>query len=1510
MRTLFLIFVVLLLSLSALAQTGRRYVLRDTFARLSSEKCFDLTRDEGERAFRAKDWETASALFRAAKNCADADEKERRQMSQRIRNSREAAIAELVEKEREATRTARHAIATNRANDALLLLKDGYRSLGFRLADFADRYIAPPGGEPNANCRQAMLDAWNYLPYYHSWMRENPDLRVPFCFQVADNLYERTQLRYQQRKGQTRLYAFSPYDHLLRSWSGDLTETAQPVRMDTTLTGFDVSPDGQTLLFNSHRHWVLWRSPSSAYPIEVSGNTTFGAFNTDGSVFYYIERGQIRTVPMSKAFASRSNRYYQRNNYRSNVGEALELVEPDNWPPVEMTGLLGFAVKGADIYLAYPDRVLVTNADTTFVCPMPYTLPADVRPDQVKFWPSDQLLTYANDTLFTRFRLPASGSGAVVQEASYGEQLVAFHPQMLVTLELSGDPTKERIFFRDSPLAISAFSLSEADGRFGSLRTKGTLSPDGTRCAVYSESGTLRVFELEQVPTGAALPFFKTPNEHQHLTFTPDGRHFAVPGSQLLEVFSSSDLQKPIAARPTYPEGPKHLLVSNTWITHQYSKDSLELFQFHTGRSMKLAWPAYGDKAGALSHDGRLFAYADGTEVTVMDLTGKTPPLTHRFSIGVTALAFVPKSTQLMLTVYADSYKLDARDIKFWDTAHPDREPEALLLSDFGTDEMATLSPDGQWVALSNYTGTRIFELSNLTEEYNFLRAQKQSETAVSTMTFSPNGRLLVMGYRDGHTIAWDIATRRLAYRLAPPTPQAAAVAQLHFSEDGQELRQVLLPAMNNGGTGGGAVTNTFTTRLLHFDAMRRHLSDGTRQLVAFSPSQILDYDLESALSYNDNFERLARSGDLPLIRSFFDFYQQQSEQSNNSAQVRQYCDRAFRLYQNLDPTNRESLRDRVLWMYDGLIWKLIQREKLNEAANMVQHVGSHFGPLLRLTRWNGHIALLRGEAHLKTAANRYVDWLIRSSEEPGTGNDVFGTAYGTLGHELRQLGTYGLLGAKQKQMLCALFGDFKDIFVDDWCAVSSPSDGRTGEPEAAATAPTVAPASIDSALDPNTQQRWRIFQGLSRIDFINSFSEKTRLLEGCLEDAKKLARQNPAHRPTLERVAHELARAHIAHGNFEQGNDYSLRLYAQAASTLQSAAPFKKYVPDYWDVRSNAQVLTGNTHLARGSTAEAVQAYQECLKSLQNLQSSAENAPDRWRWEETHRDRLGLTLTQLGMARLFENRPDDADTLFERAGSVLSGGLNGLYAGHAAILRDDRTSALLNYGDISDAPQLGQALAEIERMAEQVPARRTALLAFAADLRRTFAAGRTDMDSVAVQYAYADLQTQYFAAVRQWDKARQWSREALRCAEKQRTAPPPEADGWEQNENWFKAHLSAAYYHLFGGNRDTAALSAAVRYSRAAEKRLAEGSTYSAADYLKTNLAHALLLRNGPGDRDAAMREYSAFMQSRNSTTDNWEVLQKDFRDLQEAGVQWPDDMPQVMQRISRDAPKTSEER
>ena len=336
MIRLALFFALLLaLPLAGIAQktSGSRYKLRDTFLRFSGPNCYEITREEGLRALKAGDWDLSASLFRSAKNCTDANEKRRAEMSSLIGESQAKAKNELVEKEREATRIARHAIASNRAEDAQELLRSLNRSLAFRLADFADRFIAPPDDNQNADCMQALLDAWNYSPYYHSNTKDYPNVQLPFCFQVVENLGQNAQIRYAKYQGKSHLFAFSPVEisgadnkqeankaAMLYWWDAETLERRGSMRLDKDLRGFDVAPDGRTLIFVSKRQFLFWRGPGESMTLDAP-NVDRYSFDDESQKFYYYlpEKGEIhlKNIPVSFLRSTKNVNKRTKGNFAS-----------------------------------------------------------------------------------------------------------------------------------------------------------------------------------------------------------------------------------------------------------------------------------------------------------------------------------------------------------------------------------------------------------------------------------------------------------------------------------------------------------------------------------------------------------------------------------------------------------------------------------------------------------------------------------------------------------------------------------------------------------------------------------------------------------------------------------------------------------------------------------------------------------------------------------------------------------------------------------------------------------------------------------------------------------------------------------------------------------------------------------------------------------------------------------------------------------------------------------------
>lgn len=104
------LFYLLPLFLSAQPGAGTRHRYEPTleFLNFKGDQCFEITCKEADRAFSLRYWEDASLLYRAVKNCTDADQTRRHEMNVRIEKCRTTAENALLQKELEARMATSH----------------------------------------------------------------------------------------------------------------------------------------------------------------------------------------------------------------------------------------------------------------------------------------------------------------------------------------------------------------------------------------------------------------------------------------------------------------------------------------------------------------------------------------------------------------------------------------------------------------------------------------------------------------------------------------------------------------------------------------------------------------------------------------------------------------------------------------------------------------------------------------------------------------------------------------------------------------------------------------------------------------------------------------------------------------------------------------------------------------------------------------------------------------------------------------------------------------------------------------------------------------------------------------------------------------------------------------------------------------------------------------------------------------------------------------------------------
>ncbi len=1443
------------------APLHRRYQPSRQFLLFDKPDCFDVTCQEAARAFAGGYWDDAAALYRAAKNCADADQSDRLLVKQRIEECRNASQNELRQKEQEAVRQARHAIAANLANHATQLLHGGDRSLAYRLADFANEYIAP---DDNDACRQAIYDALYYNPEGYAGA-DAGNVQIPFCYQLGDNLDRDLQVRFMSRQSKpSKICAFAHTRNLLFRWDVESFKPEEPVALgDTTLFYFDAVPDGRTLLFLSNKAYVFWRSPREVFRLPVQ-SVYYYCFNDTGSLFFFLDvsDGQIHVLNLGEVFT-------QQKGFRQRLAPT-----PTGFRPSQ--GLLGMANHKGQLWLGYRDSIQVFRYDRQ---PEPhwtqqptqylgYEVPAYKSKQPPYQWlsPAVQTAILTNDSATYILRPGEADSNTAPPVVLPGNGLdVSANARLVAVYQgISSDEGSQITIYQafyptpDSVRQFKARYRARIPGGQDEMQLRsGIFSPDNSLFVTTTSGGKLEVWAL-------------TDDVGQHMTNLEDSHYVALnsDGSKVYVLQNDSILLFPadqpgqtLQAMPASYDGLPFLLAGQTWLAYRTTADSLVFTDRLGQRPLTVASPLsdLGETTAAISANEKSCAYRSGEDaVAVCSLDDGHEIANRTFGGAINLLYFVPNTGEVLVVHQVspdDSGDNDQTVIKLWNpAAAPEVKMRTVRLHDYSTKEVA-LGAKQDFIAFTNGLDIRLFRQNDLSDEAT--RIRQYELRMVTALAFHPDKNILAAGYNDGSVVFWDITTGQA--RLQWPKPIAeegeeeASVKRLCFIDGGRRL-QILLE------------NNVLLTRDADLSLVRTGVQTLYRRLISFRPSQIRQYNLEQALDYPNNFTRLAASGDLPLIRSFFDYYREAAINSNNIQHVSNYCDRALILFGQLEPGAQNALRPILLGMIEDYHWKLLLRNRLDTAQKVVQIMERDFSAPPAATQAAAATALMRDDQ--RTAARLYATWALRTADQDLENGLLPQSSLDSLHSKVRQLLEYDLIQPGQLDCLCALFHDF------------TPFQGECSDLEGSAMTPL---------LDPETHLRWSIFLKVNTLSQVKNLSDKIHLLEKAQADAQLLQRRNPAvARKEIEKITLLLAQTYFDQGAFEHGNSMAVRRFKQAIEKLNTAGPFENTARE--QARLAAIVRTylniGNTYLHQENLLEAIQAYRQGLQDADRLLAAVE--PDSKVYHHFRNDLSAMLYLNLGSAYLLSGNASAAQQAFEDAQNAFSEDINPILFAHTALLLGDTVDAYIQYGHIQTESQLGQALFDIDRMAERLPAQQARLRACRSNLRAARLQSRLQLNPKAVDYHEAYPYIDLYGARENWDSALLWSTLATQLGEQVLNAPDAPT-GW--HTLWLNALLNQAYYLLFGGAGDTARLSKAISLSLQAEHYLDSTKYfYQYRALIGTNLAHARWLRNAAGDRQLALERYRAFLSSPYEANDPWELLLKDFRDLARAGVKWPD--------------------
>jgi WD40 repeat protein len=1475
MRTLCLSAALLLLAVAVAAQPtdANRRVYHPTraFLQNTDPNCFDATLREADRAFGQRCWEDAARLYRAAKICDDANQQRRLDMNARLEACRAAAEQEIINRER-------LAIAANRANDAQKLLQGYNRTLAYRMADFANQFIAPPG-ESSPEGLQALLDT-RYAPVNIG----GGDTKMPLSYElkVPDERVNLAELKI--RISPSKIYAFAAKQQRLFIWDAKTLEPLEPMELSENVQGFEVSPDGRILFFHNQNTLVFLLSSGDLITLNVPRVHRY-CFDSNGTEFYLMDTLEHKI----EALALRSDRKYaQRNQSARKNGvaddEGLESARLRPFVSGVPAGLLDFKVHEGRVWLGYRDQLLILEKSGTgkpwktfFQKAWKDTVGLGQmgQPAELRLSPAQNLVCLSNDTATYLKQLILKEDGYALEERRLSGAALAFgntgsayltEECALVAVarrELAIMPEYVDIFatcYADKPQFRNA-----APQRSYPVLFSGAISPDH-QWAVLPVGGRLQAMRLPQYDEDhislAASPKHR-PDAAGLLTLhsMSDEMGLLNTGSSL-HVFPLRDLESEPVKFPI-PEGLR--LVGNpvkakSWVLMALDSDSLLAWNWAEDQQFRVPLPARADRCvWALSPDVQYFAVADSNSVLQYSLPEGREVASQRFEgAAIRQMVFVPQSRELALLqgALSEYYNAETPVVRIVSLLDQGYRPRTLRLHGYNTRSMV-FSENGAFLALSDQMDIRFFRMDDLENELSQALPQldkiEKYPIPLNDMAFLPNSRALAALYRDGSLVIWGIQNGQPEATLSAPSSYVVT-DQLAISEAEQSIYL-------------GGQYGSIRRISLSFDDIYQAMQPLHHRLLAFDVEDIRRYNLDQAMGYLGNFERLAASGDDLLIRAFFDYYAQEAYRSNNIHKVAQYCERASILYEGLDEATQRQMRPLMIALYENYLWKWLIRGELGEAQRVLAQLRGQYGTKPGELVSEAHLALLQpGGDALRKAANAYVEWAL----DPEKNNLSYTRYFEPPMDDLAQLAEFGLLDEPRIQCLCALFGPWDQ---DKLCK-NRPLD--------------------DAALplERVPRLRWQVFRNLRQVQEEAEFSQSMLCVARAREAAQALSALKPElGRSYLQHVDATEAWACEGEAGFENNSPRGIRLHRRSMGLLAGKMPDAKMEQQRLSMLLGQGLVLGRHFLQVDSLALVQGHCEQGLKNAQELAALAQS--DSMASEFQVNQHQADFYLLMGEMQLRSGQVSAARSAFEQANNLMVEGLNSLYMGYADLLEGDSEAALLNFGGILTAEQLGDALDGIETLAARFPDKADSLRAFMPRLRSAWMRLHPRSNAAETDYRLAVLQSRTAFLKGQYRTAARRNLDALRCAEGQ-LAREDAPVAWL--ENWGSALLNQSFYLLFQSKNDDAALDAAIEYAEEGTKRSAQlqeryGYESPALDNVPTNLAHAYWLRNRPGDRDKAIAAYEAYLSVDEADQfERWRLLQKDFRDLYAAGIQLPD--------------------